>query len=312
MSRAALSQVVPVVQTTVFDAYISGLAPSVRRGITSLLNSSASILKRGADAAGYPWEQLNYASVAKVRAALLDDGYAVSSVNIALSALRGVAQTAFNLNCMNAETLARIRSVKRVNGDIRRKGRALSREEVRALIQAAKQHPQRRCRDAAIVLTLCGTGLRAGELVKLERRDYDNGLLTIRQGKGRKYREIHVADAVDKAIRAWLKIIGVKIGVKEAGDALFNRIQRNGKTSRLPLTTTGLTGILAELQHRSGIARFTPHDMRRTFITRLLEQGVDINTVRQLAGHSDISTTTRYDCRGYTMKISDSKHIRCF
>ncbi len=83
-----LRQVVPVVQTTVFDAYTGGLAPSGRRGITSLLNRSASILKRGTDAVDYPWEQLNYAAVAKVRAALLDDGYAVSSVNMALSALR--------------------------------------------------------------------------------------------------------------------------------------------------------------------------------------------------------------------------------
>lgn len=305
-----MRQVVPVVQTTVFDAYISGLAPSGRRGITSLLNRSASILKRGTGADNYPWEQLNYAAVAKVRAALLDDGYAVSSVNMAVSALRGVAQTAFNLNCMDAETLARIRSVKRVSGDIQRKGRALDKQEIRALIQAAKQHPQpvRRCRDTAIILTLCGTGLRAGELIKLERKDYDNGILTVRQGKGRKYREIHVADAVDKAIRAWLKVSGVK----EAGDALFNRIQRNGKVDSQPLTTTGLTGILEQLQHTAGIARFTPHDMRRTFITRLLEQGVDINTVRQLAGHSDISTTTRYDCRGESMKISASMRIKCW
>lgn len=244
MSRAALRQVVPVVQTTVFDAYIGGLAPSGRRGITSLLNRSASILKCGTDAADYPWEQLNYAAVAKVRAALLDDGYAVSSVNMALSALRGMAQTAFNLNCMDAETLARIRAVKRVSGDIQRKGRALDKQEIRALIHAAKQHPQpvRRYRDAAIVLTLCGTGLRAGELVKLERRNYDNGILTVRQGKGRKYREIHVADAVDKAIRAWLKV-----SANEADSALFSRIQRNGRVASKPLTTTGLTGILAEL-----------------------------------------------------------------
>lgn len=309
MSRAALRQIAPVVQITVFDAYIGGLAPSGRRGITSLLNRSASILKRGADAADYPWEQLNYAAVAKVRAALLDDGYAVSSVNMALSALRGVAQTAFNLNCMDAETLARIRSVKRVSGDIQRKGRALEKSEIRALIQAAKQHPQhvRRCRDIAIVLTLCGTGLRAGELVKLERRDYDNGILTVRQGKGRKYREIHVADTVEKAIRAWLKV-----STDEADSALFSRIQRNGKVASQPLTTTGITGILVELQQASGIAGFTPHDMRRTFITRLLEQGVDINTVRQLAGHSDISTTTRYDCRGEVMKISASRRLKCW
>ncbi|WP_108700718.1 site-specific integrase [Phytobacter sp. SCO41] len=310
MRRAALRQVAPVVETTVLDAYISGLAPSGRRGITSLLNRSASILKCGADAASYPWEQLSFAAVAKVRAALLDGGYAVSSVNMALSALRGIAQTAFNLNCLEADTLARIRAVKRVNGDNQRKGRALSREEVRALVQAAKRHPQRIrcCRDAAIVMTLCGAGLRTGELVSLECRDYDNGILTVRQGKGRKYREIHVAAAVDKAIRAWIKASGVK----EAGDALFNRIQRNGKTATQPLTTTGLTGILEQLQQTSGIARFTPHDMRRTFITRLLEQGVDINTVRQLAGHSDISTTTRYDCRGDKVKVRASRRIQCY
>ncbi|EAA7639161.1 site-specific integrase [Salmonella enterica] len=310
MSRAALRQVAPVVETTVLDAYISGLAPSGGRGITSLLNRSASILKRGADAASYPWEQLSFAAVAKVRAALLDDGYAVSSVNMALSALRGIAQTAFNLNCLEADTLARIRAVKRVNGDNQRKGRALSREEVRALVEAAKRHPQRIrcCRDAAIVMTLCGAGLRAGELVSLERRDYNNGILTVRQGKGRKYREIHVAAAVDKAIRAWIKASGAK----EAKDALFNRIQRNGRVASQPMTTTGLTGILEQLQHDAGIARFTPHDMRRTFITRLLEQDVDINTVRQLAGHSDISTTTRYDCRGDKVKVSASRRIQCY
>lgn len=310
MSRAALRQVAPVMETTVLDAYISGLAPSGRRGITSLLNRSASILKRGADAASYPWEQLSFAAVAKVRAALLDGGYAVSSVNMALSALRGIAHTAFNLNCLEADTLARIRAVKRVNGDNQRKGRALSREEVRALIQAAKRHPQRIrcCRDVAIVMTLCGAGLRAGELVSLERRDHDNGILTVRQGKGRKYREIHVAAAVDKAIRAWIKASGAK----ELGDALFNRIQRNGKGVCQPLTTTGLTGILEQLQQDSGIARFTPHDMRRTFITRLLDQGVDINTVRQLAGHSEVSTTTRYDYRVESVKISASKRVRCW
>lgn len=310
MSRAALCQVAPVVETTVLEAYISGLAPSGRRGITSLLNRSAGILKRGADAAGYPWEQLSFADVAKVRAALLDDGYAVSSVNMALSALRGIAQTAFNLNCLEADKLARIQAVKRVSGDNQRKGRALCREEVRALVEAAQQHSQRIrcCRDTAIVMILCGAGLRAGELVSLERRDYNNGILKVRQGKGRKYREVHVAAAVDKAIRAWLK----PSGAKEAGDALFNRIQRNGRVASQPLTTTGLTGILEQLQHDAGITRFTPHDMRRTFITSLLEQGVDINTVRQLAGHSDISTTTRYDYRGESMKINASRSIRCW
>jgi site-specific recombinase XerD len=92
---------------------------------------------------------------------------------------------------------------------------------------------------------------------------------------------------------------------------LFNRIQRNGKVTSKPLITTGLTGILEQLQQNFGIARFNPHDMRWTLITRLLEQGVDINAVRQLVGHSDISTTIRYDYRGESMKISASRRIRC-
>ncbi|KDA92067.1 integrase [Pantoea agglomerans Eh318] len=152
----------------------------------------------------------------------------------------------------------------------------------------------------------CTLGLRAF-MAKLEHRDYDNGILTVRQGKGRKYREIHVLDAVDKAIRAWLKV-----SADEADGALFGRIQRNDKAASQSLTTTRLTGILAELQQTSGIARFTPPDMRRTFITRLLEQGVDINTVRQLAGHSDISTTTRYDYRDDGMKAKASQRLRCW
>ncbi|HDL7456400.1 TPA: site-specific integrase [Yersinia enterocolitica] len=295
--------------TPVFDAYINSLAASGRGGITSLLNHCARILNKRSTAQTYPWELLDFGKVAKIRMTMLDEGYAVSTVNMALSALRAIAKTAFNFDQMNVDVLLRINAVVRVNGDIQRQGRALDRQEIRALIQAAKQppHTSRRCRDVAIVLMLCGTGLRAGELVKLERRDYDNGILTVRQGKGRKYREIHVADAVDKAIRAWLKV-----SANEAENALFSRIQRNGKVASHPLTTTGLTGILEQLQQTSGIARFTPHDMRRTFITRLLEQGVDINTVRQLAGHSDISTTTRYDCRGDTMKFKASQQLRCW
>lgn len=111
----------------------------------------------------------------------------------------------------------------------------------------------------------------------------------------------------DKAIRAWLKV-----RANEVDSALFSRIQRNGKAVSQPLATIGLPGILAELQQKSSIARFTPHDMRRTFITRLLEQGVDINTVRQLAGHSDISTTASYDHHGDEAKVMASQRLRCW
>jgi integrase/recombinase XerD len=125
-----------VVKTNVLDKYISGLAPSGRRGITSRLNPSTGILKYGADAVSYPWEQLNYAVVAKVRSTLLDDGYAWSLV----IGQRGAVSTAeCRGDCMDTETLDNIWSVKCVSGVIQHKGRVLDKLEIQTLIQAASR-----------------------------------------------------------------------------------------------------------------------------------------------------------------------------
>ncbi|CNB47582.1 site-specific tyrosine recombinase XerC [Yersinia frederiksenii] len=293
--------------TTVFDAYINSLAVSGRGGITSLLNHCARILNKRSTAQTYPWELLDFGKVAKIRMTMLDEGYAVSTVNMALSALRAIAKTAFNFDQMNVDVLLRINAVVRVKGDTTRKGRALTRQEIRQLLKVAKSHqePARRCRDAAILLTLCGAGLRVGELVKLQPGDYADGVLVVRQGKGRKYREIHVAPAVDKAFTAWLTMRG-------AGDALFTKIYRSGLPASTALTTAGVTAILEQLYITASVAEFTPHDLRRTFITQLLEQGADINTVRQLAGHSDISTTARYDHRGDEAKVMAAQRLKCW
>lgn len=293
--------------STVFDAYINSLAVSGRGGITSLLNHCARILNKRSTAQTYPWELLDFGKVAKVRMTMLDEGYAVSTVNMALSALRAIAKTAFNFDQMNVNVLLRINAVVRVKGDTIRKGRALTRQEIRQLLKAAKNHHElaRRCRDAAILLTLCGAGLRVGELVKLQQDDYADGVLVVRQGKGRKYREIHVAPAVAKALTAWLAMSG-------EGDALFTKIYRSGLPASTALTTAGVTAILEQLRITASVAEFTPHDLRRTFITQLLEQGADINTVRQLAGHSDISTTARYDHRGDEAKVMAAQRLRCW
>ncbi|EKN6179530.1 site-specific integrase [Yersinia enterocolitica] len=293
--------------TTVFDAYINSLAASGRGGITSLLNHCARILNKRSTAQTYPWELLDFGKVAKIRMTMLDEGYAVSTVNMALSALRAIAKTAFNFDQMNVDVLLRINAVVRVKGDTIRKGRALSRQEIRQLLKVAISHqePARRCRDAAILLTLCGAGLRVGELVKLQQDDYAEGVLVVRQGKGRKYREIHVAPAVDKALTAWWAMSG-------EGDALFTKIYRSGLPASTALTTAGVTAILEQLRITASVAEFTPHDLRRTFITQLLEQGADINTVRQLAGHSDISTTARYDHRGDEAKVMAAQRLKCW
>ncbi|BFO29861.1 tyrosine-type recombinase/integrase [Klebsiella pasteurii] len=292
---------------TALAVYLGGLAPSGRRSMYSLLNRCAEILKPDSCADDFDWMQLRYVHVAKTRATLLDKGYATSTINMTLAALKGIAQTAFNLQLLDSDSLARIRTVKRVKGDSYRKGRALSKDEIKQLIQAAKQHPQniRQQRDKAIVLTLCGAGLRVGELVALRIDDYCivTQTLTVRRGKGRKYREISVAPIVARALCSWIK-------VNTGNDSLFTHIHRYGHAGQKELTEAGISSILRQLGNIADLPPFTPHDLRRTFITRLLEQGADINIVRQLAGHSDISTTVLYDRRDSCGLEKASRRLR--
>lgn len=295
---------------TVYHTYLQSLAPSGRKAVASLLQTCSTLLDSTSTAENYPWDRLTFAEVSSLRAELLTRGYAVASINLALSACRGLAETAFNLGLMDAETVARIRAVKRVKGDARRQGRSLSRTEIKALLAAAKQHPSaaKRARDRALLLVACGAGLRASELVSLLVEDIDpeTGLLQVRHGKGRKSRTVYLARPVVTAVNAWLRRRGHSSG------ALFTRMARAGRPGASMMTKAGLAAVLEELRCRASVDAFTPHDLRRTFITHLLTKGIDINTVRQLAGHSDIATTVRYDCRGEQAGIAASKGMSCW
>lgn len=289
--------------------WLSTLSPAGRRGMQSQLKCCAALLNNDSDIATYPWHSLDYGAVMQVRASLMDQGYAVATINMALSALKSVANTAFNLGLLDATTLTTIKTIKRASGDPKRQGRALTKAEIRAMLHAAGDFVIARCqRDRAILLLLCGAGLRAGELVSLDIDDVDipQGILHVRQGKGRKNRDIHLAGKVRKQLASWLKARGDHPG------PLFTRISRAGRPGTQPLTKTGLTGVLMQLRAIADISYFTPHDLRRTFITQLLEQGADLNIVRQLAGHADVSTTTRYDCRGQGVVERTSRDFICW
>ncbi|EGO0495380.1 site-specific integrase [Salmonella enterica] len=307
--RAETVRLQNVSTTNPAQLWLAGLAPAGRKGMQSQLRRCAGILLPGSDIDSYPWQMLNYTGVMLVRSALLNEGYAVATVNMALSALKSVAGVAFSMGILNADMLERIRNVRRVSGDGCRQGRALARHEIRSMLTAAATYSSVRCqRERAILLLLCGAGLRAGELVALNFEDIDvsTGIVWVREGKGRKSRDIHLAVKVWTQLRRWLKCRGGHEG------PLFSRISLADRLGPRRLTTTGLTGLLAQLRQAAGVDYFTPHDLRRTFITQLLEQGTDLNVVRQLAGHADIATTTRYDYRGRGMLDRASRAFCCW
>ena len=79
---------------------------------------------------------------------------------------------------------------------------------------------------------------------------------------------------------------------------LFCRISKGGNIAVCGMTPGAVLLILRKRATQAGVADFSPHDVRRSFISELLDAGADIATVQQLAGHSNVQTTARYDRRG--------------
>ena len=278
-----------------YAIYLDSLEPTGRKSMKTLLHQCASILEHQKPIERFDWSTLTFEKMHLIRSAFTEAGYAVNSINLAPAGLKGIAKTAFNLGHIDADTMLRINSVKSLKGNAIRTGRRLSTAEITKLLTSCQTIPcpAVRSRDRAILLVGIGAGLRCSEICSLNLCDIDfkNGILTVKEGKGRKHRQIYLASDILQALNEWKKYRN------GSNDALFSKIIKSGEVTDSRLSSSGLDYMLTSLQTLSGVEKFTPHDLRRTFITKLLEKGVDINTVRQLAGHSDVSTTTRYDKR---------------
>lgn len=279
--------------------YLARLAPGSRRTMRQALDAIAHVITRGqADAVSLPWECLGYAHTAAIRA-VLAERHAPATANKMLAALRGTLKEAWRLGLMDAETYRRAADVGSVRGSTVPKGRSLAPGEIRALFTTCAHDPKP-CgiRDAALVAVLYGGGLRRAEVVALEVRNYDpaQGDLVVR-GKGRKERRVYLQPAARAALDAWLELRTAGLSGVTSG-ALFLPMTKSGRITLRRLTEQAIWAILEKRRVMAGIAPFSPHDVRRTFIGDLLDAGADISSVQQLAGHANVQTTARYDRRG--------------
>ena len=111
-------------------------------------------------------------------------------------------------------------------------------------------------------------------------------------GKGNKQREVFLPAGGVAHLKRWLALRGTAPG------PLFVRVNKGGRIDGGALSGTSVANILARRAAAAGIASASPHDLRRSHVSHLLEAGVDIATVQKLVGHASVTTTSRYDRRG--------------
>ena len=169
-------------------------------------------------------------------------------------------------------------------------------DEVFSLLEAPGEQDSFAARDRALLELLYSTGMRVAELVSrdLADLDFDSEMLRVR-GKGRKERLVPVGRPAQEAVRAWLglrdelTVARVRRGRLPEHQALF----LNGQGGRL--TARRVERLLRLYGERAGLIQaVTPHALRHSYATHLLEMGADLRSVQELLGHASLSTTQRY------------------
>ncbi len=167
----------------------------------------------------------------------------------------------------------------------------LTTEQIGALLSAPPANTDAGLRDRAILETMYSAGLRVSELVGLNVSDWDRSAGIVRVlGKGRKERLAPVGSFATKALDQWMAVRqpDPKAPAKQK-DALFlNRFGRR-------LTTRSIGRLLETHIATAGLSQqTTPHTLRHTFATHLLDGGADLRSVQELLGHKSLTTTQIY------------------
>jgi len=167
----------------------------------------------------------------------------------------------------------------------------LSAEEIGRLLEAPPAGEPFGLRDRAILETMYSAGLRVSELVGLSQGDLDfqAGVVRVR-GKGRRERLAPVGSYASRALKRWLRVRKLDAGEPTGAEApvFTNKFGRR-------ITTRSVGRMLEKYLRQTGLdTRTTPHSLRHSFATHLLDGGADIRSVQELLGHKSLVTTQIY------------------
>jgi site-specific recombinase XerD len=273
----ALARIDGVEASNPTAVYVATLGKSSQKTVRSIICRVAGFfLKRDKavsweEASIQPWWNLRRNDVQELRAWLVSRSPS-TTVNASLSVIRGVLRTAWRAGQISTDDCQHAIDVPSATRDTAPAGRSLSQEEVERLFQACFTWPLIEAKHrAAYLAAMYAGGLRRGEVARGVRKvDRVKGEIVV-HGKRSITRLAHVAPD-------WRKYLPDKWSADTSPEHVAEMME--------------------EIRLRSEVDPFTPHDLRRSFATHLLERGADLAVVQKLMGHADIKTTQLYDRRG--------------
>lgn len=274
--------------------YLGRLAPNSRRSIQSQLKKVADIMEWPPDTHEEQFHRVDYQLACEIKVRLTEHGSSAKSINRAISVIRNIVKVGVLMGLVSENQLIQLSAIKHEKA-VQHQGNPFSVKQVRELfLLLSDNNTVLGVRNQAIFALLLGAGLRRSELVALKVQDLalEESKLVVQKGKGNKRRTAFLPNWCIIHLHAWLERRESMKGY------LFNPVNKSGRVNlKRGITTESVYQLVRDTAKQLGISNVTPHDMRRTYITRLLEQDIDLNTVRMMAGHEDISTTVIYDKR---------------
>jgi len=266
-----------------------GFSPNTVAAYRNDLEQLAEFAREEADKNGSPpsWASFGRQGMLKYLLSLKERNYAATTIARKVAALRSF------FNFMKAEGTVNDNPSQNIGSP--KIGRSLPKpisiSEVRRLLeQPTKQSRPEAKRDVAILQLLYASGMRVSELVSLNLDNIDVEEGSVRcLGKGQKERIIPIHQRAAQAVKEYVREARLHLTAhRQEETALFV----NARGERL--TRQGLWQILKEYARAAGLEGTTPHTLRHSFATHMLNGGADLRSVQELLGHANISTTQVY------------------
>ncbi|MBI1978411.1 MAG: tyrosine recombinase XerC [Candidatus Omnitrophica bacterium] len=229
-------------------------------------------------------QEINYLSIRKFLAHLKEKEFLRSTVSRKLACLKSFFKYLTREQVLNANPASGIATPKRE----RRLPSFLETEEVEHLLEATKGDRWEMKRDRAILELLYSSGIRVSELVGLNSEDVDllSHLLKVR-GKGKKERIVPIGSCAAEALKDYLD--ATTFESQSRSQPLFLNRQKTRLTDR------SVRRVILKCARKAALREgISPHTLRHTFATHLLDRGADLRSVQELLGHAHLSTTQIY------------------